>query len=98
MKETPTATAAAMKRAETTSTIGAGVLGAGIALMLPDLLVSYALPILAIGLVMHAWGMYDKHRIEEQSNVLNVWWATPFYWGCWIALGGLIVWVVLRRI
>jgi len=97
MTETHVVTAASMKRAEKTSSIGAGVLGAGIGLMLADLLATDALPILAIGLVMHAWGMYDKHRLEALSNVPRVWWATAFYWVCWIALVALIIYVVARQ-
>ena len=92
------AVAASLKRAETTSSVGAGVLGAGIGLMQAELLEAYALPILAIGLVMHAWGMYDKHRLEAQSNVPQPWWATLFYWVCWILLAGLILYVAIRRL
>ena len=97
MTETHVVTAASIKRAETTSSIGAGVLGAGLGLMLADLLAAYALPIIAIGFVMHAWGMYDKHRLDALSNVPRVWWATAFYWVCWIALAALLVYVVARR-
>ncbi|HKH92326.1 MAG TPA: hypothetical protein VKA54_11015 [Gemmatimonadaceae bacterium] len=97
MTEAHVYTAASMKRAETTSSIGAGVLGAGIGLMLADLLAMYALPIIAIGLVMHAWGMYDKRRLEALSDVPRVWWATAFYWVCWIALAALIIYIVARR-
>lgn len=97
MTETHVVSATSMKRAETTSSVGAGVLGAGIALMFADLLATYALPIIAIGLVMNAWGMYDKHRLEERSDVPRVWCATIFYWVCWIALAALIIYVLARR-
>jgi hypothetical protein len=98
MTETHVVNAASLKRAETTSSVGAGVLGAGIGLVLVDLLAGYALPILGIGLVMHAWGMYDRHRLEARSNLPQPWWATLFYWACWIVLVGLIVYVVIRRV
>ena len=88
---------ASLKRAETTSAIGAGVLGAGIGLMLAESLKAYAIPILSLGLVMHAWGMYDKHRLEKRSETARVWWATALYWLCWIALAALVVLVALRR-
>ena len=87
---------ARMKRAETTSAIGAGVLGAGLALLFPDVLRSYAVPILVLGLVMHSWGMYDKHRLEA-SAALRVWWVAALYWGCWVALLGLLVYVIATR-
>jgi hypothetical protein len=90
-------TPASLKRAETTSAIGAGVLGAGIGLLLSDLLAAYAVPILVIGLVMHAWGMYDKHRLEVRADVPQPWWAPVLYWICWAALAALLVAVLIQR-
>ena len=87
---------ARLKRAETTSAFGAGILGAGIALLLAELLKSYAVPILVLGLVMHAWGMYDKHRLETSGGTARLWWVEALYWGCWVALGVLIVYVATR--
>ena len=90
-------TTAQLKRAETTSAIGAGVLGAGIALLLADLLKANAVPILVIGLVMHSWGMYDKHRLEANAGAVRVWWVEALYWGCWVALAGLLLYVIATR-
>lgn len=42
---------ARIKKAELLSSIGAGVLGAGIALLLTKFLTPYAIPILLIGLI-----------------------------------------------
>ena len=85
------------KRAETTSAIGAGVLGAGVALLFAELLRSYAVPILVLGLVMHSWGMYDKHRLEVNEGAVRIWWVEALYWGCWVALAGLLVYVIVTR-
>jgi hypothetical protein len=82
----PTTSQSQLKRAEMTSSVGAGVLGGGFALLLPTLARSYAIPILVVGLVMHAWGMWDKHRLETLSAAPRLWWAESFYWGCWILL------------
>ena len=87
-----------LKRAETTSTLGAGMLGAGIALLAFDLLRSYAVPFVLIGLAMHAWGMFDKHRLESGTAIARVWWAEALYWGCWTALVALAVYVGLTRL
>ena len=86
-----------LKRAETTSSVGAGVLGAGIALLLPAHARMYAVPILVIGLVMHAWGMWDKHRLETLSAAPRLWWAEVLYWGCWLLLVALVGALLLAR-
>ena len=83
-----------LKRAETTSSIGAGVLGAGIASLLPERLAPYAIPILLVGLVMHVWGMYDKHRLERRAGAKPPWWAELLYWGCWLGLLVLLGYVI----
>ena len=55
------------KRAELLSSVGAGVLGAGIALLLAKALAPYAVAILLIGLGAHAYGMFEKHQLERQA-------------------------------
>lgn len=83
------------KRADTTSVVGAGVLGAGIGILLERFLVAYAIPVVVFGLLMHAWGMYDKHRLESGANSRRLWWAEVLYWGCWIGVLALGLYVVL---
>ena len=83
------------KRADTTSAVGAGVLGAGIGILLGRVLEAYTIPIIALGLLMHAWGMYDKHRLESGVGTGRLWWAEALYWGCWIGLLALAVYTVL---
>ena len=85
-----------LKRADLLSTIGAGVLGAGLALLLANDLRSYAVPLLAIGLVSHAWGMYMKHRLELRAGAPPMRWAEWLYWGCWIALVLMALWIAVR--
>ncbi len=69
------ATPKKLKRAELTSTIGAGVLGAGLALLFEPALRPHTLPILLLGLVSHSWGMYHKHFLEARSEAPSLWWA-----------------------
>jgi cation transport ATPase len=85
----PTAEASRIKLAELTGGIGAGVLGAGLALLLPAALSAYATPILILGALMHGWGMLDKHRLEQSAGARRPVWAAVLYWACWIALAGL---------
>jgi len=86
-----------IKGAELLSSIGAGVLGAGIALLLVNLLVPYAVPILLLGLISHAAGMFQKHRLEQQGEVVRVWWVETLYWLCWLGLAALLLFIIVRQ-
>lgn len=85
-----------LKLAELTSSVGAGILGAGIGILLAGYLSGLGLPILVLGLVLHSWGMRDKHALE--SGVAPVWWSTALYWSCWLALAGLAIYAVARAV
>jgi hypothetical protein len=87
---------ARVKRAELLSSLGAGVLGAGIALLLPNQLVPYAIPILLLGLISHSVGMFQKHGLEQQGEVVRVWWTEVLYWFCWLGLVALLFFIVFR--
>jgi cation transport ATPase len=91
--------ASRIKLAELTGGIGAGVLGAGLALLLPVAAAAYATPILILGALMHGWGMLDKHRLERSAGASRPVWAEALYWGCWLALLALgsVVVFGLRR-
>ncbi len=86
-----------IKRAELLSSIGAGVLGAGIALLLAKFLVPYAIPILLLGLVSHAAGMFRKHGLEGQGQNVRVGWVEALYWLCWLGLAALLLFIVIRQ-
>jgi hypothetical protein len=86
-----------IKRAELLSSIGAGVLGGGITLLLAKFLAPYAIPILLIGLISHAAGMSRKHRLEGQSQNVRLGWAEALYWFCWIALAALLIFIIIRQ-
>jgi len=73
------------------------MLGAGIALLLANMLARYAIPILLLGLISHAGGMFQKHGLEQQSESIRVWWADPLYWLCWLALAALLLFIVVRQ-
>jgi hypothetical protein len=85
-----------MKRADLASSGGAGILGAGLGMLLMGLLpaavaISVALALTVIGGALHGWGMYERHRIEGGMDVPQ--WSRALYWLCWIALGILLVWI-----
>jgi hypothetical protein len=85
-----------LKRAQTTSAIGAGILGAGIGIRFGAALEPFAILAILLGLVMHAWGMFDRHRLEAHTELPRVWWAEMLYWVCWVMLVALLVAVVTR--
>lgn len=87
---------APIKRAELLSSVGAGVLGAGLALLLAEALAPYAVAILLVGLCAHAGGMFEKHRRERQAQSARLWWAEGLYWSCWFALAALAVVIAVR--
>ena len=93
----PSSVLARLKRAELTSAVGAGILGAGVALLLAAWLKSYAIPLLVLGLAMHGWGMFDKQRLDVSSAPTRVWWAEALYWGCWVALVALALYVAWAK-
>lgn len=88
---------AQIKRAELLSSFGAGILGAGIGLLLANALAGYAPMILLLGLAAHSIGMFKKHQLE-QGRYVRVWWVDSLYWLCWLALAVLLLFIVIRTI
>ena len=85
-----------LRLAELTSGFGAGILGLGLGVLAAGFLSGLGWPVLIAGLLLHTWGMTDKHRLEAAQGAPTVWWSTLFYWICWVFLGGLTVYVVVR--
>jgi hypothetical protein len=88
----PPAQSAATKGAELASGLGAIVLGAGLALFLPEGLRAYALPLLVGGVFVHAAGMTLKYRLESRDGP-PAWWERALFWACWACLAGLVIWI-----
>ena len=86
-----------LKLADLTSGIGAIVLGLGLGVVASRLLAGMGLPLLIGGLILHGWGMYDKHRLES-AEIAEPWWATALYWICWALLAGLAAYLLLRLV
>lgn len=78
----------AAKAAELASGLGAIVLGAGLALLVPDAFRGYAIPILVAGILVHGVGMSLKHRLEAVERE-PLWWeqrssgSAGCVWACW---------------
>lgn len=85
-----------LKQLDMLGGIGAGVLGAGIALLFAQWLQPFALPALTIGIVVHGWAMLEKNRAEREVQLVQPAWAVIAYWGCWALLLALMVYVLIR--
>ena len=79
-----------MKLAELTSGVGALVLGIGLGALFSRWLATAAELITVIGLVLHAFGMWDKHRLEAIGPTENPPWIVALYWVCWLLLAGVL--------
>ena len=84
--------ARSIKAAELVSGLGAIVLGAGLALVAPEWLRRYAIPLLVGGLVVHGIGMSLKYRMEARRGPA-LWWERALFWLCWACLAGLGLWI-----
>lgn len=87
-------TSSRLKLAELSSTSGAGILGVGLGALLAGPLHGFGIPVLVLGLVLHAWGMTDKHRLEHGAARPR--WSVAVYWTCWLALIALVAAVAVR--
>lgn len=83
---------AAIKGAELVSGLGAIVLGAGLALVLPEWLRTYAIPLLIGGVLVHGVGMTLKYRFDSRVGQA-LWWERTLFWLCWALLAMLAIWI-----
>jgi hypothetical protein len=82
-----------LRLAELTSSLGAGVIGVSIGVLLASRIGALTIPILVIGGLLHGWGMLDKHRIQRSSGTDDPWWFRALYWLCWGLLGAMALYL-----
>ena len=88
-----------LKQLELLGGLGGAVLGGGVALLFAEWLRPFAVPALLTGVVAHAWAMYQKHRIERaDSGTTPPAWETAAYWGCWLLLAALGLYIGFRAL
>jgi hypothetical protein len=85
-----------LRLAELTSGVGAVVLGIGLGALIGDRVGRFGLLLLLVGAAVHGWGMFDKHRLERQTDAPAVWWGPLAYWACWGLLAVLALAVAAR--
>lgn len=86
----------AQRWADLLGTLGAGVLGTGLGVLLARWLAAAALVFVLVGAGLHAHGMRLRHRLDAAAGPVSVGWSV-LYWGCWVALATLILRLVLGR-
>ena len=79
-----------LKVAELTSGVGALVLGVGLGALFPRWFGPTAGLITVAGLTAHAFGMWDKHRLEALGQAENPPWIVALYWMCWLLLAAVL--------
>ena len=86
-----------MKLAELTSGVGALVRGIGIGSLFPEWFGGVAGLITIVGLMLHAFGMWDKHRFERSLVTTNPAWVVALYWICWALLAAVVAVLIVGR-
>ena len=86
-----------LKLAELTSGVGALVLGVGLGALFPRWFGPAAGMIAVVGLSLHAFGMWDKHRLEARGQAENPLWVVALYWVCWLLLAAVLAMLVFWR-
>jgi hypothetical protein len=84
-----------LKLAELTSGIGALVLGVGLGALFVTWVGPAAGLITLAGVVVHAFGMWDKHRLENKAEASSGRLVVALYWVCWLMLAGVLLYVIV---
>lgn len=82
--------ASKIKFAETLSVLGAGILGAGLALWWREWLGGFAAHFLVLGVIAHGIGMHLKRRLEP-AGATTPRWITWLYVICWLTLAVIVI-------
>ena len=84
-----------LKLAELTSGVGALVLGIGLGALFATWIAPAAGVVALAGVVAHALGMWDKHRLDAQAPTNGGPLVTGLYWVCWLMLAGVMVFLIV---
>lgn len=87
-------TAARRKRAEVAGSVGAGVLGLGLGVVLAAALQEVAPVLLVAGAGLHVWGMWTVHRIDRGSVTGDAVWVRALYGLCWALLAAFALYLL----
>ncbi len=83
------------KLAELTSGIGALVIGVGLGALLARWVGAAAGFVTVVGVLLHGFGMWDKHRLEAGLPIARDRAVVALYWICWLLLAGVLVYLAV---
>lgn len=84
-----------LKLAELTSGIGALVLGVALGALFARFVGPAAWVVTLTGVLVHAFGMWDKHRLEGKNEGSSGSVVIALYWVCWLMLAGVLVFLIV---
>jgi hypothetical protein len=84
-----------LKLAELTSGVGALVLGVGLGALFARWVGPAAGVVTLAGVLVHSFGMWDKHRQEGQTSTDSGWLVLALYWVCWLLLAGVVLYLMV---
>jgi ABC-type spermidine/putrescine transport system permease subunit I len=81
------------KRIDLVGSLGAGILGAGMALLFAGALERFAMPAVLVGIAVHGGAMLARMQAERASSERKPPWAIATEWICWLLMLGLLAYV-----
>lgn len=76
--------------ADLTSSTGAMTIGLGAGLLLGARLAAFGPWLVLVGVLLHAWGMSERHRLLHTATVTPpLWWRT-LHLACWTGLAVIV--------
>lgn len=84
-----------LQLAELTSGVGALVLGLGLGALLTRWIGAAAGFVTLAGVLVHSFGMWDKHRLEAQTSADSTPLVVALYWVCWLMLAATVVFLIV---
>ena len=58
----------------------------------------FVLWFVVIGVALHSWGMFDRHRALVAATGALPWWWRALYAGCWGGLAVLVAYAIVRAV
>lgn len=81
---------------QSASSLGAGILGLGLGILLSRWVGAWTSFLIAGGLFIHGWGMYKLHYSGNASWSKLPAWLKISVGVCWLVLAGLLGWLLVR--
>lgn len=81
---------------QSASSLGTGILGLGLGILLSRWLGAWTPFLIAAGLFIHGWGMYKLHYSGNASWSKLPGWLKISVGVCWLVLAGLLGWLLVK--